>query len=147
MTSAVAPGKGSGGVDMKFELVSRPDVGQPVELRLAVIPLDGDLERIQGSVQASEGLELLGGREIPLTEKPQAGTSIAHTVTLRPTRDGIFYVSAVVLVDSPRDSIARSYSIPIIAGAGMPAMAGTEDIAATNTQTPTALAAGNSGTP
>jgi hypothetical protein len=37
-----------------------------------------------------------------------------------PKADGIFYVTATVISDSSTGSLARLYSIPIIAGAGLP---------------------------
>jgi len=61
------------------------------------------------------------GDKTPQIEHPQVGVAITHTVTIIPRRDGVFYVSAVVLADSATESVTRAFSIPVIAGTGVSA--------------------------
>ena len=58
---------------------------------------------------------------MPQIEHPEPGAPISHTVTIVPQRDGIFFVSATVLADSPTNSVSHLFSIPVIAGAGISA--------------------------
>lgn len=118
MVSAVASGKSSGDIEVKYELRDRPVVGESVDIDLALIP-GQDLDRVYAVFQASDGLELTKGGKTPDFEHPSPGVPITHTVSIIPQRDGVFYVSAVVLVDSANQSVTRSFSIPVIAGAGM----------------------------
>jgi len=60
------------------------------------------------------------GGQIPAADRPPEGVSIAHTIRVLPKRDGIFTLSAVLTVDSAGQSNRETYSIPIIAGSGMP---------------------------
>ena len=117
MVSAVSPGKASAPVELKFSLSERPEVGRPIEVEIAVLPVS-ELDRISASFQPGAGLQLLSGQQMVAVEHPAAGVPLKHRVTIVPERDGIFFVSAVVLADSPDASLARTFSIPIIAGQG-----------------------------
>jgi hypothetical protein len=116
MVSAVPNGKGTSPLEVKFALRQHPLAGQPVQLDLTFIPAIG-LDRVAVSFLAEDGLVLQGAR-MPLTEHLEAGVPIPHTLTLTPQRDGIFYISATVLMDWGDESVARTYTIPVLAGAG-----------------------------
>jgi hypothetical protein len=116
-------------VELKFELHQRPVVGQPVDIDFELIPISANLERVSARFQAEEGLELVGGSNIPQVEKPVEGAPIRHTVTIVPKRDGIFSVSVVVTVDSANQSLTRTFSIPVIAGEGLAELAAKSEVA------------------
>jgi hypothetical protein len=116
MVNAVASGKPSGDIELKFNLRARPTVGEPVDIDLAIITAQ-DLDRVYASFQAGEGLELTQGAKTPEIAHPAVGVPIAHTLTVVPQRAGVFYVSAAVLADSAQQSITRNFSIPLITAA------------------------------
>lgn len=118
MVAAVSSSKAPGPVDLRFSLSGRPAVGQPLEIRLALTPAV-ELDRLFARFQASDGLTLMKGAETQHYERPVIGTGLSHIVTVVPNSDGIYNVTATVLSDSPTDSIARIYTIPIIAGSGL----------------------------
>ncbi len=121
MVSAVAATKPSTiPVQLKFELLSRPDVGQPVEVDLAIVPMSASVERISGKIEGEDGLELIEGAEIGATERPPEGVPIRHSVKLVPSREGIFTVRAALTVDAAGVSSTEAYSIPLIASAAAP---------------------------
>jgi hypothetical protein len=119
MVAAVSASKTPGPVEVKFALAARPEVGQPVDIRIVLTP-KVELERLYARFQPSEGLELVKGGEIRQIEHPAVGTDIEHTVTLTPKADGIFNLTATVISDSSTESVSPVYSIPIIAGEGLP---------------------------
>jgi hypothetical protein len=119
MVAAVSASKTPGAADVRFALSGRPTVGQPVDIQLALTPTV-ELDRLYARFQASEGLDLVKGGETAHYDQPGRGKELSHTVTVIPKSDGIFNVTAVVLSDSDTESIARTYTIPIIAGAGLP---------------------------
>jgi hypothetical protein len=119
MVAAVSASKTPGPVEVNFALAARPQVGQPVDLRIVLTPRV-ELDRLYARFQPSEGLDLVKGEETAHLEHPAVGTDIDHKVTVTPKADGIFYVTATVISDSSTGSLARLYSIPIIAGAGLP---------------------------
>ena len=121
MVNAVADPKGEPvPVQVKFQLASRPDVAQSLEIDLAIVPISGSVDRIVGTIQSEDGLDLVDGDKIAVADRSLEGVPITHTVHVLPKRDGIFTLSAVLTIDSAGQSNRETYSIPVIAGAGMP---------------------------
>ena len=123
MVSAVpASGKPSGEVELKFALRQRPLVGESADIDVALIP-GPDIDRVHAAFEPAEGLALTKGAKTEEIVHPAQGVAISHTLSIVPQRDGVFYVSAVVLADSATQSITRTFSIPVIVGAGVAAPA------------------------
>jgi hypothetical protein len=118
--AASTGGTGAPAVLVKFELRQRPSVAQPLDIDLAIVPASGALDRVSGKVEVGDGLELAAGAEIPPTERPVEGVPILHSIKVRPKKDGIFTVNAVLAVDAAGQSTSRTFSIPVIVGAGLP---------------------------
>jgi hypothetical protein len=123
MVSAVSGATSQAPVELKFALSDRPQVGQPLEIKIAVLPVV-DVDRIAASFHVGPGLELRHGEQMPAIQNPEPGSPINHKITLVPQQDGIFFVSATVHVDSPTESITRTFSFPVIAGTGAPPVEG-----------------------
>ncbi|HYX73271.1 MAG TPA: hypothetical protein VE819_01125 [Steroidobacteraceae bacterium] len=121
MVSAVASNKPSTlPVQVKFELRDRPDIGQPVTLDLAIVPMSASVDRVSGKVEGEEGLELIEGGEIAASDRPAEGVPIRHSVKVLPKRAGIFTLRAALTVDASGVSSTESYSIPLIADTTAP---------------------------
>jgi hypothetical protein len=118
MVAAVSNSKSRSTVDVRFAIPERPVVGQPVEIQLSLTP-SVELERLVARFQVPEGVQLVSGEETGHHDQPALGAEISHTLTVVPKADGIYNITAVVLTDSDKESIARVYSIPLIAGAGL----------------------------
>jgi hypothetical protein len=106
-------------VDLKFKITKRPAVGEPVDIELALTPAV-ELERLFARFQAGDGLQIISGAETERFDHPATGVPLKHKVTVTAKQDGIFSVNAVVLADSAKESVARNYSFPLIAGQGLP---------------------------
>ncbi|HEY2590047.1 MAG TPA: hypothetical protein VGI35_00545, partial [Steroidobacteraceae bacterium] len=115
--AAVAGDRGAVPVEVRFELRGRPEVGKPVELDIQVTPT-APLGRLVTSFHAEDGLSIEQGGAASETDRPTPGTPLSRALTIVAQHDGIFYVSATVLVDLGADSVARTFTIPVIAGAG-----------------------------
>jgi hypothetical protein len=121
MVSAVAINKTTGvPVEVRFELKDRPQIAQPVDIDLVIVPLSGSVDRVSGKVQTEDGLDLIDGAQIPATDRPPEGVPIRHTIRVQPKQDGIFMFSAVLTVDAAGQSSSQIFSMPVIAGTGMP---------------------------
>ncbi|MEJ1964069.1 MAG: hypothetical protein WDO56_22010 [Gammaproteobacteria bacterium] len=119
MVAAFSANRAQAGlVDLKFSLKKRPVVGEPVDIDLALIP-SVQLEGLFARFQVADGLQLVEGAETQHLERPAANVPISHKLTVIARADGIYYITAVVLADSDKESIARTFSIPIIAGQGL----------------------------
>ena len=117
MVAAVSSNKSPGAVEVRFTIPERPIVGQPLDIQLSLTP-SIELERLVARFQVPEGVQLVSGAETG-HDRPAIGTEISHTLTVVPKADGIYNITAVVLTDSDKASIARTFSIPLIAGAGL----------------------------
>lgn len=115
--AAVAGDKSAVPVEVRFELHGRPEIGKPVELDIQVTPT-APLGRVVTSFHAEDGLAIEQGGAAIETDRPVPGVPLSRALTIVAQHDGIFYVSATVLVDLGADSVARTFTIPVIAGAG-----------------------------
>jgi hypothetical protein len=118
--TSVKPGSSPIPVQVKFALLGRPDVAQPVDIDLAIVPTASNLDRISGKVEGEEGLELVGSGELEPADKPVENTPIERTIKVLPKKNGIYLLTAVVSVDMGGQISTQSYSIPVIAGTGIP---------------------------
>lgn len=117
LVAAVSSGKEGVPVQVQFELRQRPEVGRPAELDVEITPT-APLGRLLTSFHAEDGLTIQDGGAAKESDRPEPGVPLSQTLTIVPQRDGIFYVSTTVLVDSGAESVARTFTIPVIAGAG-----------------------------
>ena len=124
MVAAVSASKAGPPVQLKFSLVSRPEVGQPVDISVALIPGAPGVDSLSASFQANEGLEIVEGAKTEKVDKPAPGVPVRHTLKILPKRDGIFAVTATVAADSSNETSLRTFSIPVIAGNGLADSAG-----------------------
>jgi predicted small lipoprotein YifL len=120
MVGAVAANKPAAApVQVRFELRQRPSLAQPLDIDLVIVPTSPAIDRVSGTVVTDDGLDLVEGAEIAPTERPAEGVPLEHTVKVLPRRDGIFTFNAVVKVDSGGQTSTETFSMPVIAGAGV----------------------------
>ena len=114
------PGSAPLPVQVKFALRARPDVAQPLDIDLQIVPTASNLDRIFGKVEGDDGLELVGSDELAEAEKPLENTPIDRSIKVLPKKNGIYLVTASVSVDIGGQISTQTYQIPVIAGSGIP---------------------------
>ncbi len=119
MNAAVSAVKGPSPVNVKFQMADRPQPGRPLTVEFALIP-DATVLSLAAKFEGDEGLAVVGGDQAPAVEKPPANVPIRHSVTVLPKSDGIYTVTATVTFAIGEETKARVYSIPLIAGNGLP---------------------------
>ncbi len=110
LVAAVSDAKTQVRVKVAFELQGKPEVGQPVELRLAggSPPLE-EVDGVLTNYEVSDGLAF-SGDWVPLQlAKPEIGKAVDHKIAVVPQRDGIFSVTVTVIVDQNNASNTRSF--------------------------------------
>ena len=120
MVTAVSASKAGPPVEMKFSLGTRPEVGQVTSIDVAVIPRNPVPDGLSVSFQVVDGLDLVDGAQLGRVDKLVDGSPVRHVVKVLPKRDGIFALTAVVSFSSANQELNRTFSIPVIAGEGMP---------------------------
>jgi hypothetical protein len=118
MVAAVSPSRTDAMVDMRFVIAKRPKVGEPVDVEVALTP-SVQLERLFARFQAVEGLQIVSGGQTEQLENAPRGVAVGHKLTILPKQDGIFYITAVVVADSEKESVSRTFHIPLVAGEGL----------------------------
>lgn len=133
MVSAVAANQGAGSaVQLKFELGGRPEVGQPLDVNVVVVPVAAGVDRISGTFQGDDGLDIVGGSNLLATDKPAPGAPISHAIKVIPRVDGIFALGATISTEANGQTASQKFTIPVIAGNGLseapagPQAAGTD---------------------
>jgi hypothetical protein len=115
LVSAVSAGGSGPPISVKFRLDTKPVVGRPTQLVLALIPSEGiETSHIHGALQPAEGLLLQSPKSFDV-EVPAGVDSVQQDVTVVPQRDGVLSLSASVVVDYENTSLSRTYVIPLIA--------------------------------
>jgi hypothetical protein len=120
MVAAVAATKAGPPVELKFALSARPEVGQVMDLDVAVVPHEPVPESLSVSFQVADGIDIVDGSQLERVDKLVDGTPIRHVVRILPKRDGIFALTAVVSLGAASQDVSRTFSIPVIAGEGLP---------------------------
>jgi len=129
--TSVKPGNTPLPVQLKFDLRQRPEVGQPLDVDIAVVPLSAAIDRVFGKVAGEEGLDLVSGADLQEAGKPVEGTPIQYSVKVLPKQDGIYTLTAVLSVDAGGVISSQTYTIPVIAGQGIPDLPAVAPKAAT----------------
>jgi hypothetical protein len=119
MVAAVTASKGPP-VELKFALPVRPEVGQVTDIDIALVTSQPVPESVSISFTVVDGLEIVEGSQMERIDKPAVGTPIRHVVKVLPKRDGIFAITAVVSFTVSNQETNRTFSIPVIAGQGLP---------------------------
>jgi hypothetical protein len=120
MVAAVSASKGGPPVELRFSLPSRPEVGQVMDVQVAVVPRAPVPDSVSVTFQVVEGLDIVDGSQLDRVEKLVDGAPIRHVVKILPKRDGIFALTAVVSFTTSNQDLSRTFSIPVIAGEGLP---------------------------
>lgn len=114
MARAVGNGKPGAAVDIKYDFRAKPEVGKPVEVKLAFIPSVG-VESLEARITDMEGISVAGSLN-PQFNNVQAGQPYEHTFSLLANRAGVYYVTVEVTTQMRGASTARTFSIPLSVG-------------------------------
>ncbi len=115
MARAVGNGKPGAAVDIKYDFRGKPEVGKPIDVRLAFIPSAG-VESLDAKITDMDGITVAGALN-PQFNNVQAGQPYEHTFSLMANRAGVYYVSVEVTTHMGGASTARTFSIPLSVGA------------------------------
>jgi hypothetical protein len=114
MANAVVTGKTTAPVDLKYDLLAKPAVGQPFEIELVFLPrLPADSLEVE--VTGIPGLTIVSGGAVRF-EAVAAGERYSAKVLARADASGIYYANVVARLATQVQTEARTFSIPIAIG-------------------------------
>ena len=114
MARAVGNGKPGAAVDIKYDFRAKPEVGKPVDVKLAFIANPG-VESITATITDMEGITVAGGLN-PQFNNAQAGQPYEHTFSLLANKPGVYYIAVEVTTQIGGASSSRTFSIPLSVG-------------------------------
>lgn len=114
MARAVGSGKPGAAVDIKYEFASRPAVGKPVEIELALIPNAG-VNSMEVVVSGMDGVTLAGNLSATFADV-KMGQPYKHQFSLLADREGVFYLTVAATTHIGGASMGRTFSIPFVVG-------------------------------
>lgn len=114
MARAVGGGKPGAAVEIRYEFLSKPEVGKPVEVELALIPNAG-VSALDLVITGMDGVSLSG----PLTETfsdVKAGEPYRHKISVLPERTGVFYLTVAATTHIGAATMGKTFSVPFSVG-------------------------------
>jgi hypothetical protein len=115
MVHGVSPGKAAAPVDLKFNLLAKPELGKPLAIDVALIAT-GASESMTLAVQPAEGLDVDSASSRENFPKSQVGALYHHQISVTPRAEGAFFVNVVVTTVVPGGPQSRSFAIPVLVG-------------------------------
>jgi hypothetical protein len=113
MVEAASQGKSQLPVELKFDLLQRPTVGQPLDISVAVLP-QIDASGADILVAAAEGLMIAPGENQFALSAVQAGEVYRQGIRVSPTMPGVLLLNLTVSLKHDEMTDSRVFSIPII---------------------------------
>jgi len=114
MARAVGNGKPGAAVDIKYEFVSRPEPGKPVQLDVALIPSAG-VDSMTAKFSGMDGITLAGDL-IADYASVKAKEPYKHSVSVLADRAGVFYITVSVDTVIGGATLGRTFAIPFVSG-------------------------------
>jgi hypothetical protein len=113
MVAAVSASKSSLIIGVHFALGGQPVIGQPLPVDIAIVPHQ-PFAAVSVHFLGPDGLAVTSGKDMPTQSAIVPGKILTHKLTLEPSREGVFMVTAAVETESEDGMIVRIYSIPVI---------------------------------
>lgn len=112
MSSAVTGSKGNLPVDVRFELMESPEIGKPVNIRLAFVP-SMDLYAMHALIKSSHaGITVSDNAQIKF-EAPKTGEAKEFGFTATPASSGIQLVQIELTITRDTGDTSFNYTVPV----------------------------------
>jgi hypothetical protein len=114
MARAVGNGKPGAAVQIRYDFASKPAVGTPTELQIALVPNAG-VDAMDVVVSGMDGVTLAGTLSASFTDV-EPSKPYMHTVSVLPDRSGAFYLTVVATTQIGNQNLSRTFSVPFVVG-------------------------------
>jgi len=128
LVSAVATdvyaGRDDAPFDLRFRLLARPEVSQPLQIELVAVPTpDSQFVRLQLAAQPGDGVTLNGDTSFDDRDLP-TGERARHVINALPRQPGVLQIFVAAVATTNRTSLTRQFAIPLIAFGAQPDASG-----------------------
>lgn len=115
MVQAASPSRSTAVGELKFDILSRPIAGVPLNIELALLPAM-DAPSVSLDISGSDGLNVVKGDEAQSLTDVSRVNVYRKSVTVTPANEGMYFLTVLATFKNADFADARSFSIPIIAG-------------------------------
>jgi hypothetical protein len=114
LATAVATGKTSAGVDLKYDVAAKPAPGQDFQIELVFLPrVAADVLEVE--VTPIPGITLVSGATARF-ENVTAGERYTAPVVARAEGQGLYYLGVAARMATKVQTEARTFSVPVVVG-------------------------------
>lgn len=114
MARAVGDGKPGAAVELHYDFATKPEVGVPTEIQIALVPRAGATS-LEATIAGMDGVTVAGDLR-PRFDNVESGKTYEHTISLLPERAGVYYITVAVTTTLNGAPIGRTFSIPFVVG-------------------------------
>jgi hypothetical protein len=114
LASAVVASKTTAPVDMKYDVLAKPELGQPFEVEMTFeTRLSAD--KLEMEISDAPGLTIAG--EKTATFAPvEGGQSYSSKVLVEGDKPGLYYIGVIAKMSTKVQTESRAFAIPIVIG-------------------------------
>lgn len=113
MVSAVSAGRNATVVSVHFALRDTPAVNEALPMDIAIVPHQ-EFTSLRAHFEGRDGVALTTGENLEPLSNAASEKPIMHQLTLLPSREGVFILTASVETEGVEGNVTRIFSIPII---------------------------------
>jgi hypothetical protein len=108
-------GKPGAPIEFKYQLAGAPQVGQPLLIDFALVPLKANAA-VRLMVATSGSLTLGRSTAPAMLRNVEAGAEYWHELVVTPQENGTFSVNLIATVGEGSQALARTFAIPVVVG-------------------------------
>jgi len=114
LASAVVDSKTTAPVDMKYDVLSKPALGQPFEVEMTFdTRLSADSLEIE--ITEAPGLTIVGAKTASFAPV-EGGQSYSSKVLVQGDNPGLYYIGVVAKMSTKVQTESRAFAIPVVIG-------------------------------
>ena len=114
LAAAVVDSKTTAPIDMQYDLLAKPELGQPFEVEMtfsARLPAD----KLEVEITEAPGLTIVGEKTAAFAPV-ERGQSYASKVLVKGDNPGLYYIGVIARMSTKVQTETRAFAIPVVIG-------------------------------
>ena len=114
LAAAVVDSKTTAPIDMQYDLLAKPELGQPFEVEMtfsARLPAD----KLEVEITEAPGLTIVGEKTAAFAPV-ERGQSYASKVLVKGDNPGLYYIGVIAKMSTKVQTETRAFAIPVVIG-------------------------------
>jgi len=114
LAAAVVDGKTTAPIDMRYDVLAKPALGQPFEVEMtfsARLPAD----KLETEITEAPGLTIVGEKTAAFSPI-EGGQSYSTKVLVQGNNPGLYYIGVIAKMSTKVQTETRAFAIPVVIG-------------------------------